>query len=97
MFDPFFCHWYVNGPVPPATTANVAVCPAVTVMLAGCVVIVGATADAFTVSVAVPLVTDPAVLVIVTLKTAPVSAVVVAGVVYVEEVAPAIAVPFFFH
>ena len=28
-------HWYVNGPVPEATTENVAVCPVVTVTLAG--------------------------------------------------------------
>jgi len=40
----FFIHWYVIGAVPAAITVNVAVCPAVTVLLEGCVVIVGATA-----------------------------------------------------
>ncbi len=43
-----------------ATTAKVAVWPAVTVTLAGCVAIVGATAAALTVSVAALLVTVPA-------------------------------------
>src|SRR5579859_483847 len=42
MFAPFFCHWYPSGAVPAATTVNVAVCPAITVWFAGCVVIVGA-------------------------------------------------------
>jgi len=41
---------------------KLAVCPAVTVWFAGAVVIVGATAAAFTVSVAAALVTVPAVL-----------------------------------
>jgi hypothetical protein len=50
MFAPFFCHWYVSGAVPLATTLNVAVCPAVTVWFTGCVVIAGATelAEKFT-------------------------------------------------
>jgi hypothetical protein len=60
---------------------NVPVCPEVTVWLAGCVVIVGATAEAFTVSVAAALVTVPAVLLTTTRNVAPLSAVVVAGVV----------------
>src|SRR6266446_1820068 len=46
MFTPFFRHWQFSGAVPVATTVNVAVCPAVTVWLPGCVVIVGATAVA---------------------------------------------------
>jgi hypothetical protein len=60
---------------------NVAVCPAVTVWFPGCVVIVGATAAGFTVSVAALLVTVPAVLLTTTAKLAPLSAVVVTGVV----------------
>jgi len=83
--------------VPLAATLKVAVCPAVTVWLAGCVAIVGATTAAFTVSVAELLVAFPAAFVITTLKVAPLSAVVVTGVVYVEDVAPAIAEPFFCH
>jgi len=67
--------------VPAATTANVVVCPAVTVWFAGCVVIVGATAAAFTVSVAAALVTVPAVFVTTTANVDPLSAVVVTGVV----------------
>jgi len=60
---------------------NVAVCPAVTDWFAGCVVIVGVTGAGFTVSVAVELVTVPAVFVTTTEKVDPLSEVVVAGVV----------------
>jgi len=60
---------------------NVAVCPAVTVWLTGCVVIVGATGAGFTVSVAEALVAVPAVLLTTTANADPLSAVVVAGVV----------------
>jgi hypothetical protein len=67
--------------VPVALTLNVAVCPAVTVWLAGCAVIDGATAAAFTVKVALLLVALPAELVTTTEKVDPLSAVVVAGVV----------------
>src|SRR5260221_551025 len=66
---------------PVATTVNVAVCPAVTVWLAGCVVIDGATAAALTVSVAALLVTLPAELLTTTVNCAPLSELVVAGVV----------------
>src|SRR2546430_10921292 len=62
MSAPFFCHWYLSGAVPAPTTLNAAVCPAVTVWLTGCAVIVGAVAAAFTVSVAALLVTVPALL-----------------------------------
>src|SRR5436309_7054797 len=48
----YISYSYPSGTVTAATTANVAVCPAVTVWFAGCVVIVGATAAAFTVNVA---------------------------------------------
>jgi hypothetical protein len=52
---------------------NLAVCPAVTVWLTGCVVIAGATAAAFTVSVAALLVTVPAVFVTTTRNVEPLS------------------------
>ena len=64
--------------MPLAVTLKDAVCPTVTVMLAGGVVIVGAE---FTVKVAAELVTDPATLVTVTVKREPVSPLTVAGVV----------------
>jgi hypothetical protein len=67
--------------VPVAVTVNVAVCPAVTVWFAGCVVIAGATGAGFTVSVAALLVTVPAVFVTTTVNADPLSEVVVAGVV----------------
>jgi hypothetical protein len=60
---------------------NVAVCPAVTVWFAGCVVIAGATGAAFTVSVAAVLVAVPAVLLTTTANVDPLSEVAVAGVV----------------
>jgi hypothetical protein len=81
MFKPFFRHWYVSGAVPAATTVNVAVCPAVTVWFAGGVVVEGATGAGFTVSVAVALVTLPAVFVTTTVNADPLSDVAVAGVV----------------
>ena len=71
-------HWYVRGPIPAATTLKDAVCPAVTVWLAGGVVIVGAVV---TVKVAGALVTVPAALVTVTVKREPLSPMTVAGVV----------------
>lgn len=67
--------------MPVALTLKLAVCPAVTVWLAGCDVIDGATAAAFTVKVAVLLVALPAELVTTTEKLDPLSPVVVAGVV----------------
>jgi hypothetical protein len=60
---------------------KVAVCPTVTVWLAGCAVIVGVTAAAFTVSVAAALVTVPALLLTTTANCAPLSEFVVAAVV----------------
>jgi hypothetical protein len=60
---------------------NVAVCPATTVWLVGWVVIVGATTDTFTVSVAAALVTVPAVLLTTTRNVDPLSDVAVTGVV----------------
>jgi hypothetical protein len=60
---------------------NVAVCPAVTVWLAGWVVIVGAIVAVLTVSVAALLVTVPAVFITTTRNVDPLSAVVVTGVV----------------
>jgi len=66
----------------------------VTVWLAGWVVIDGATAAALTVRVAALLVALPTLLLTTTVNCAPLSEVVVAGVVKVEEVAPLIAAPF---
>jgi hypothetical protein len=76
---------------------KLAVCPAVTVWFAGCDVIDGAVAAAFTVRVALLLVALPAELVTTTENTEPLSAEVVAGVVYELAVAPVIFTPFFFH
>ncbi len=64
-----------------AATLKKAVCPAVTVWLAGCVVIEGATGAAFTVRVAELLVTFPAVLLTTTVNSAPLSELAVAAVV----------------
>src|SRR5437867_7231179 len=97
MFAPFFCHWLPSGAVPAATTANVAVCPAVTVWFAGCVVIVGATAAAFTVSVAALLVPVSAELLTTTRDVEPLSALVVVAVVSFADVAPVMLTPFFCH
>jgi hypothetical protein len=60
---------------------NIAVCPAVTVWLDGCTVIVGATGAALTVSVATVLVTDPTELLTTTSNVDPLSDVAVAGMV----------------
>jgi hypothetical protein len=60
---------------------NVAVSPAVTVWLAGCVVIEGITAAALTVRVAALLVMLPVLLLTTTVNCAPLSELVVAGVV----------------
>ena len=68
--------------MPVAATEKVAVCPAVTVWLAGCVLIDGATAaGALTVSMALLLVMLPAELVTTTEKVEPLSVVAVAAVV----------------
>ena len=83
--------------MPVAVTVKVAVWPAVTVWLTGCVVMDGPTGAAETVRVAALLVTLPVLLLTVTVNWVPLSDDVVAGVVYVEEVAPLIAVPFFCH
>jgi hypothetical protein len=71
----------LSGAVPEAVTEKVAVWPGVTVWLAGCVVIEGATGAGFTVRVAALLVALPAVLVTTTVNCAPLSEVVVTGVV----------------
>ena len=60
---------------------NVAVCPAITDLLAGCVEMDGAVLGTLTVSVAALLVTLPEVPVTVTVKDAPLSEATVAGVV----------------
>jgi hypothetical protein len=94
---PFLLHWYVMGAVPLAVTVKEAVFPAITVWLAGCVVIAGATEALVTVSTAALLVALPAVLLTTALNCALLSVVVSAGVVYVDDVAPLIALPLFFH
>ena len=60
MFVPFFRHWYVGAGVPLAPAVKVTDPPAVTVWLAGCVVITGATEAALTMRVASSEVVDPA-------------------------------------
>ncbi|PYX86540.1 MAG: hypothetical protein DMG70_00460 [Acidobacteria bacterium] len=67
--------------MPVAATEKEAVWPAVTVWLAGCMVIDGATAVALTVNVATLLVTLPTVLLTATENCAPLSELVVAVVV----------------
>jgi hypothetical protein len=83
--------------VPVAATANDAVFPAITVRLAGCVVIAGGTVAVETISMAGLLVAFPAVLLTTAVNCALLSADVAGGVVYVEELAPLIAPPFFIH
>lgn len=85
------------GAVPVAATVNEAVFPAITVWLAGCVVMAGATTALVTVSTAALLVALPAVLLTSAVNCALLAEVVSAGVVYVDDVAPLIAVPFIFH
>ena len=79
--EPFFFQTYVRGAVPVAVTLNVADCPAVTVVLAGCAVIEGATAVAVTVRIAGLLVRFPLLSVTTTVNWAPLSELVVGGVV----------------
>lgn len=83
--------------MPEAATVNEAVFPAITVWLAGCVVIVGAAVVVVTVRIAALLFAAPAELLTTAENWALLSAVVTAGVVYVEEIAPMIGAPFFFH
>jgi hypothetical protein len=71
MATPPMYHWYARGAVPVAVTLKVAVCPTVTVWLAGGVVITGALGltvvpPAATVRVAGVLVAEPDALVTVT-------------------------------
>jgi hypothetical protein len=61
------------------------------------VIVCGVRLAAFTVSVAALLVTLPVLLLTVTVKLAPLSPITVAAVVYELDVAPPIAVAFFFH
>jgi hypothetical protein len=83
--------------VPVAAAVNVPVWPAMTAWLAGCVEMDGATGATVTVRVAALLVTFPELSVTTTVNNAPLSEDAVGGVVYIEEVAPPMAVPFFFH
>ena len=81
MFAPLLLPLVAERRGSAATTENVAVCPAVTVWFAGCVVMLGATGAADTVRVAELLVMLPAALVTITRNVAPLSAEAVAGVV----------------
>ncbi len=80
-----------------AATLNEAVFPATIVWLAGCVVMAGATVAAVTVRTAALLVALPALLLTATVNCSLLFAVVAAGVVYEDEVAPLIAAPFMLH
>ena len=57
----------------------------------------GATGPSFTVSIAAPLVTLPALFLTTTVNSAPLSELVVGAVVYAEDVAPLMGVPFLLH
>jgi hypothetical protein len=95
---PFFCHWKLSGVVPVTVTEKVAVCPAVTSALTGSVVIAGAAPAAVaTLRVAGLLVILPRLLATTTVNSGRLTETVVGGVVYDEELAPPIAVPFFCH
>ena len=84
--------------MPAATIEKDAVCPAVTLALAGCAVIDGATAvEPETLRVPALLVALPALFVTTTLNCARLSEEEVGGVVYAEEFAPLIEFPFFNH
>ena len=83
--------------MPVATTENAAWAGAVTVTLAGGVVILGPTAPAFTVNVAAVLVTVLTLLVTSTVNCAPLSPAAVGFSTYVVFVAPGMAVPFRRH
>jgi hypothetical protein len=78
------CHWTVGVGVPEAAAVNVALPPAVTVWLVGCVVIAGATS---TVSVAAVVVADPCELVNTARYSLPFSEPVVVAIVSVADVA----------
>ena len=69
------------GAVPATATENVAVWPAFTVWLAGCVVIDGATEAVVTVSMAALLVALPTALFTTTVNCVPLSELIVTGVV----------------
>jgi hypothetical protein len=80
----------------PVTVAvNCWIAPSATVAPVGDTAIAAAAAETF--RVAALLVALPALLLITTVNSARLSAAVVGGVVYVEEVAAVIAVPFFRH
>jgi hypothetical protein len=84
--------------VPAAATENVAVWPAETFALTGCVVIEGApTVAPETFKVAAPLTALPALLLTTTVNNARLSERVVGGVVYDAAVAPLTVIPFFTH
>ena len=83
--------------MPVAVTVKFALSPTFTVLSAGGVAIDGAAGAGFTVKVALLLVVLPLMSVTVTAKRAPLSATVVAGVVYFDLVAPPTGKVFFDH
>jgi hypothetical protein len=96
IFTPPFCHWYVGVGVPLAATVKEAEAPAVTVALAGWVVIAGAVVAALTVSVAAEDVAVPALFDATAVKL-PASPATTLAMVYVALVAPEMFTPPFFH
>ena len=94
MGAPLRRHWYDNGVVPAATTEKLAAAGAVTVTLAGGVVMLG---DTFTVSAAALLVTVPAALETTTSNEAPLSVPAVGVRMYVALVAPPMGAPLRRH
>jgi hypothetical protein len=92
------CQENVGAGVPLAVTVNVAVCPTVTVVSMGWVVIMAPGPFAgFTDKVAEPDCTLPAVLETTTEKVAPVSEIAVVVILYDAPVAPLRLVPFLRH
>jgi hypothetical protein len=82
--------------LPVTVGVNCCVAPAETVVVFGDTAIASPAALA-TLRVAVLLVALPALLLTITVKSARLSAAVAGGVVYIEEVAPLTAIPFFCH
>ena len=94
IFEPFRYHWYFKDWALVATTVKVTELPLVTVWFGGWEVITGRALA--TVSVAPALVAEPAEFVATTVYV-PALALVTLAIVYVADVAPLIAVPFFRH
>src|ERR1039458_10252876 len=96
-FNVPFCHWKVIGVRLHAVIQKLACWFTSTRARAGFVKITGAVAAGVTVNVPRVLVTLPAAFVTVTVKLAPLSAVMAAGMANEPEVAPVMIMPFFNH